>query len=68
LSRQLRAELLALREQHLLLAMLAGKASISDDLVFPSQAGTVIEPDNMVPRYMEPALEKPGSGASASTT
>jgi len=60
LSRQIRAELLALREQHLLSAMLAGKASIADDLVFPSQAGTVIKPDNIVPRYMEPALEKAG--------
>ena len=59
LSRQLRAELLALREQHLLSAMLAG-SGIADDLVFPSQAGTVIKPDNIVPRYMEPALEKAG--------
>jgi hypothetical protein len=40
--------------------MLAGKSSISDDLVFPSQVGTVIKPDNIVPRYMEPALEKAG--------
>src|SRR5438874_6691382 len=40
--------------------MLVGKASIADDLVFPSQAGTVIKPDNIFPRYMEPALEKAG--------
>jgi len=60
LSRQLGAELLALREQHLLSAMMAGKASIADDLVFPSHAGTVIKPDNIVPRYKEPALEKAG--------
>jgi integrase len=60
LSRQLRNELLALREQRLLAAIMAGKASIADDLVFPSQAGTVIKPDNIVPRYMEPALDKAG--------
>jgi integrase len=40
--------------------MMAGKTSIADELVFPSQAGTVIKPDNIVPRYMEPALEKAG--------
>jgi integrase len=60
LSRQLRARLLELRDRVLLAAMLAGKNSIADDLVFPSQAGTVIKPDNIVPRYMEPALEKAG--------
>ena len=40
--------------------MMAGKSSIADDLVFPSQAGTVIKPDNTVPRSMEPALDKAG--------
>jgi len=60
LSRQLRATLLELRDSKLLAAMLAGKSSVADDLVFPSQAGTVIKPDNIVPRYMEPALEKAG--------
>jgi integrase len=49
-----------LRDKRLLTAMLPGKPSISDELVFPSQAGTVIKPDNIVPRYMEPALEKAG--------
>ena len=49
-----------MRDSRLLAAMLVGKASIADDLVFPSQAGTVIKPDNIVPRYMEPALEKAG--------
>jgi hypothetical protein len=38
--------------------MLAGKSSIADDMVFRSQAGTVIKPDNIMPRYMEPAFEK----------
>jgi hypothetical protein len=50
MSRQLRSELLGLRDERLLAAMLTGKASISDDLVFPSQTGTVIKPDNIVPR------------------
>ncbi len=60
LSRQLRSELMELRDRRLLAAMMAGKNSIANDLVFPSQAGTVIKPDNIVPRYMEPALEKAG--------
>ena len=40
--------------------MMTGKSSIADDLVFPSRTGTVIKPDNIVPRYMEPALAKAG--------
>jgi len=60
LSKQLRATLLELRDARLLAAMMAGRPSIGDDLVFPSRAGTVLKPDNIVPRYMEPALEKAG--------
>src|SRR6266480_5720464 len=60
LSKQLRAKLIDLRDTRLLTAMMAGKSSIADDLVFPSQAGTAIKADNIVPRYMEPALEKAG--------
>jgi integrase len=60
LSRQLRSELMELRDRRLLAAMMTDKNSITNDLVFPSQAGTVIKPDNIVPRYMEPALEKAG--------
>ena len=60
LSKQLRAALLDLRDSRLLAAMMAGKTSIADDLAFPSQAGTVIKPDNIAPRYMEPALENAG--------
>jgi integrase len=52
--------LLNLRDSRLLSAMMCGRDSIADDLVFPSRAGTVIKPDNIVPRYMEPALEKAG--------
>jgi len=39
---------------------LEGNTSITDDLVFPSGAGTPLKPDNIAPRYMEPALEKAG--------
>jgi integrase len=39
---------------------LAGKTSIADDLVLPSRVGTVIKPDNILPRYMAPSLEKAG--------
>ena len=60
LSRQLRATLLSLRDSRLLSAMMCGGASIADDLVFPSEVGTAIKPDNIVPRYMEPALVKAG--------
>lgn len=44
----------------LLRAFQLGKTSIADDLVFPSEAGTPISPDNIGPRYMEPALEQAG--------
>jgi integrase len=60
LSKQLRATLVERRDQRLLTAMTAGKSGIAGELVFPSQAGTVIRPDNIVPRYMEPVLERAG--------
>ena len=60
LSKQLRGELIELRDAKLLSAMMAGKTSIADELVFPSHAGTVIKPHNIVPWYMELALVKAG--------
>ena len=60
LSKQLRAVLLELRDRRLLEAMMQGKASIADDLVFPSEAGTPLKPDNIAVRYMQPALEQAG--------
>ncbi len=60
MSKQLRAVLLAHKESALLRAFQLGKTSIADDLVFPSEAGTTICPDNIGPRYMEPALEQAG--------
>jgi integrase len=59
-SKQLRAALLEQRDARLLIAMTAGR-TVSDELVFPSQAGTVIKADNtFLPLYMEPALEQAG--------
>ena len=52
--------MLQIRDKRLLDAFLGGKTSISDELVFPSQAGTPIKPDNIAVRYMHPALEKAG--------
>jgi len=60
LSKQLRASLLARRDTRLLEAMLKAKDSIADDLVFPSETGTPLKPDNIAVRYMQPALEKAG--------
>lgn len=60
LSKQLRDELLDLRDTRLLTAMAAGKSSIADELVFRSRLGTVLKPDNVAPRYLEPALEGAG--------
>ena len=60
LSRQLRAVLLRCRDERLLAAFLGGRNSISDELVFPSRAGTPIKPDNVAVRYMHPALQKAG--------
>jgi len=52
--------LIGLRDIRLLAAMMNGKTSIADELVFPSRVGTVLKPDNIAPRYMEPTLEKAG--------
>jgi len=60
LSKQLRAVLAEIRDDRLLEAMMAGRSSIADDLVFPSQAGTPLKPDNIAVRYMQPALTKAG--------
>ena len=51
---------MSLRTRRLLEASEQSRTSIADDLVFPSQAGTPIKPDNIAVRYMQPALEKAG--------
>jgi integrase len=58
MSRQLRTTLLGLRQQREVEAMKSGKASILDDFVFPSEVGTVMNPDNIYHRYFLPSLEK----------
>ena len=60
LSRQLRRVLLELRDKRLLGAFLSGKSSLSDELVFPSETGTVINPENIYHRYFLPCLECAG--------
>jgi len=60
LSRQLRQVLLDLRDQRLLEAFAQGKTNISDDLVFPSRVGKVLDPANLVHRYFLPCVERAG--------
>jgi integrase len=60
LSKQLRQALLELRDKRLLEAFLSGRASIADELVFPSSVGTVLDPSNMIHNYFLPSIEKAG--------
>ncbi len=60
LSRQLRRVLLELRDKRLLGAFLSGKSSLSDELIFPSEVGTVLQPENLYHRYFLPCLESAG--------
>jgi integrase len=57
LSCQLGATLLELRNRRALRALADGKTGILDDLVFPSPAGSVLDPDNLIKRYFLPAVE-----------
>ncbi len=60
LSRELRSVLLKMRDQRLLEAFTQGCSNIADDLVFPSQAGTVMDPDNMAKYFFLPCVEHAG--------
>jgi integrase len=60
LSLQLRQALLELRDARLVSAYADGVSSITDQLIFPSKAGTVLHPDNLVHYYFEPALTAAG--------
>ena len=60
LSKQLRRELLTSRDTRLFAAFQAGQTSIAEDLVFPSQAGAVLDAGNLVRRYFHPCVEKAG--------
>jgi integrase len=56
MSRQLRRTLLELRDQRLVTAFTEGKCDMSDELVFPSEAGTPIEMNNFIPRVFKSLL------------
>src|SRR5207253_1204020 len=60
LSRELRKVLIELRDKRLLEAFLKGKNDISDELVFPSPEGSILDPDNLYHRYFQPVLTKAG--------
>jgi integrase len=60
LSRQLRRKLLEARDAKMLKAYLEGRSSIAAELVFPSEAGTVLDDSNVYSRYFLPAIERAG--------
>jgi Site-specific recombinase XerD len=60
MSRKLRRVLLEVRDSRLIEAFVQGKANISDEQVFPSKAGTVLDPDNLTHYHFLPALTKAG--------
>jgi integrase len=60
LSRELRHVLIELRDKRLLEAFLKGKNDISDELVFRSPEGSILDPDNLYHRYFLPVLMKAG--------
>ncbi len=60
LSKELRRTLLELRDKRLLDAFLKGQASIADELVFRSEAGTVLDAANLIHYHFLPTIEKAG--------
>ena len=60
ISRELRRVLIELRDKRLLESFLKGKNDISDELVFPSPDGSILDPDNLYRRYFRPVLTKAG--------
>ncbi len=60
LSRELRAVLIEQRDKRLLEAFLEGRNNISDELVFPSPDGSILDPDNLYHRYFVPVLTRAG--------
>jgi integrase len=60
MSRELRRTLIGLRDKRLLDAFLKGKNDISDELVFLSPEGAILDPDNLYHRYFQPVLLKAG--------
>ena len=60
LSRELRMALMGLRDKQMLKAFMNGQPSIADELVFPSKAGTVLDPSNLFHYHFLPCLEHAG--------
>jgi len=60
MSKELRKVLLGLRDERFLEAFAQGKASLTDELVFPSEAGTPLEVNNFMAGTFEPLLERAG--------
>jgi integrase len=60
LSRELRRVLIELRDRRLLDAFLKGKNDISDEFVFLSPEGSILDPDNLYHRYFQSVLAKAG--------
>lgn len=67
MSRDVRKTLIELRDKRLLEAYLKG-ADISQDLVFPSPDGGILDPDNLYHRYFCPYSPKPESEKSGCMT
>jgi integrase len=60
MSRELRSVLLELRDKRMLEAFFKGQASIAEDLVFPSKAGTVLDHSNLTQYQFLPCLDRAG--------
>jgi len=60
LSRELRRVLVEFRDKRLLEAFLKGRNEISDELVFRSPDGKILDPDNLYHRVFLPVLAKAG--------
>jgi integrase len=60
LSRDLCKELIELRDKRLLEAFLEGKTDISNELVFRSPEGAIVDPDDLYHRLFLPVLSKAG--------
>jgi integrase len=60
LSRELCRVLIELRDKRLLEAYMKGKNDISDELVFRSSQGSIVDPDNLYHRVFLPVLAKAG--------
>jgi integrase len=60
MSRELRRVLIELRDARMRIAQVEGKADISNEWVFPSRDGTILNPDNLYHRHFVPILAKSG--------